>query len=137
MGDVWPVPGGGGAASLLGRSPEQRNRSIPSGTRERDGSGWLRFPPLWETSGLSLAVVGCGVMCVLCCVEVSGLSLMAVCDVGCVVVEVCCVVCGVVCGVLCVFCSSVPSRRRCAIQNENPISRSIGKNIFHNKHKRP
>ena len=46
-------------------------------------------------------------MCVLCCVEVSGLSLMAVCDVGCVVVEVCCVVCGVVCGVVCVFLLSV------------------------------
>ena len=57
MGDVRPVPGGGGAASLLGRSPEQRNRSIPSGPRAGEASGWLRFPPLWETSGLSLAAV--------------------------------------------------------------------------------
>ena len=32
-GDVWPVPGGGEAASLLGTSPEQQNRSIPSGIR--------------------------------------------------------------------------------------------------------
>ena len=58
MGDVRRVPGGGEAASLLGTSPEQRKRSMPSGLREPDGSGWLRFPPLWETSGLSLAAVG-------------------------------------------------------------------------------
>ena len=58
MGDVWPVPGGGGAASLLGTSPEQRKRSMPSSTREAEASGWLRFPPLWETSGLSLVAVG-------------------------------------------------------------------------------
>ena len=45
------------AKILLGTSPEQRNRSIPSGLRLGDGSGWLRFPPLWETSGLSLAAV--------------------------------------------------------------------------------
>ena len=51
MADVWPVPGGGGAASLLGTSPEQRKRSIPSGVRLVDGSAGLRFPPLWETSG--------------------------------------------------------------------------------------
>ena len=82
MGDVWPVPGGGEAASLLGTSPEQRKRSMPSSIRLRDGSGWLRFPPLWETSGLSLVAVGlhlvvcdewcmmCVVLCpvVLCCV---------------------------------------------------------------------
>ena len=58
MGDVWPVPGGGVAASLLGKTPEQRKRSIPSGVLLTDGSGCLRFPPLWETSGLSLAAVG-------------------------------------------------------------------------------
>ena len=58
MGDVWPVPGGGGAASLLGTSPEQRKRSMPSSTRGGDASGWLRFPLLWETSGLSLVAVG-------------------------------------------------------------------------------
>ena len=57
FGDVWPVPGGGGAACLLVTSPEQRNRSIPSGTRLDKASGWLRFPPLWETSGLSLVAV--------------------------------------------------------------------------------
>ena len=48
-------------------------------------SGWLRFPPLWETSGLSLVAVGlhlvvcdewcmmCVVLCpiVLCCVVLS------------------------------------------------------------------
>ena len=56
-----------------------------------------------------VSVVGCGVMCVLCCVEVSC----------------------VVCGVWCVLC--VPSRRRCAIQNENPISRSIGNKILEKK----
>ena len=58
MGDVWPVPGGCEAASLLGTSPEQRKRSMPSSIRAGDGSGWLRFPPLWETSGLSLVAVG-------------------------------------------------------------------------------
>ena len=44
-------------------------------------------------------------------------------------VVLCCVV--VLCGVWCavVFCS-FRSRRRCAIQNENPISRSIGKIIL-------
>ena len=116
MGDVRPVPGGGGAASLLGRSPEQRNRSIPSGTRERDGSGWLRFPPLWETA---VWYVVCGVWCVM-CVVLCG-------------VQSCCIVvcrgvwCVVVCDVVCVFLLSLCSRRRCAIQNENPISRSIGK----------
>ena len=63
MGDVWPVPGGGEAASLLGTSPEQRKRSMPSGIREHDGSGWLRFPPLWETA---VWRVMCGVWCVMC-----------------------------------------------------------------------
>ena len=55
------------AASLLGTSPEQRNRSIPSGTRGAEASGWLRIPPLWETS---VWYVMCGVLCcaVLCCV---------------------------------------------------------------------
>merc|ERR1712023_575233 len=38
-------------------SPEQRKRSIPSGPREGEASGWLRFPSLWETSGLSLVAV--------------------------------------------------------------------------------
>ena len=57
MGDVRPVPGRGEAASLLGTSPEQRKRSRLSGLREREHSGWLRFPPLWETSGLSLVAV--------------------------------------------------------------------------------
>ena len=57
MGDVWPVPGSGEAASLLGTPPEQRNRSIPSGPRAGEASGWLRFPPLWETSGVSLVAV--------------------------------------------------------------------------------
>ena len=57
MGDVWPVPGGGGAASLLGTSPEQRKRSIPSGIRGIEASAGLRFLPLWETSGLSLVAV--------------------------------------------------------------------------------
>ena len=50
FGDVLPVPGGGEAASLLGTSPEQRKRSIPSGAREPEDSAGLRFPPLWETS---------------------------------------------------------------------------------------
>ena len=58
MGDVRPVSGGGGAASLLGRSPEQRKRSIASGRRPAEASRGLRFPPLWETSGLSLVAVG-------------------------------------------------------------------------------
>ena len=57
MGDVRPVPGGSEAASLLGTSPEQRKRSMPSGTREVEASGWLRFPPLWATSGQSLVAV--------------------------------------------------------------------------------
>ena len=57
MGDVRPVPGGGEAASLLGTSPEQRKRGIPSGSREVEASGWLRFPSLWETSGQSLVAV--------------------------------------------------------------------------------
>ena len=57
MGDVRPVPGGGGAASLLGTSPEQRKRSMPSVSRGTDGSGGLKFPPLWETSGQSLVAV--------------------------------------------------------------------------------
>ena len=76
------------AKTLLGTSPEQRNRSIPSGLRFGEASGWLRFPPLWETSGLSLVAVGsppmgdvcvvcdvwCGVLCcvLLWCVEVYG-----------------------------------------------------------------
>ena len=30
---IWPVPGGGEAASLFGASPEQRKRSMPSGVR--------------------------------------------------------------------------------------------------------
>ena len=55
----------------------------------------------------------CGVWCVVWCV---------MCGVWCVLCGV--VLCDVVCGVLCV---PVPARRRCAIQNENPISRSIGK----------
>ena len=46
-----------GAKTLLGTFPEQRNRSIPSGPCELEASGWLRFAPLWETSGLSLAAV--------------------------------------------------------------------------------
>ena len=58
MGDVRPVPGGGEAASLLGTSPEQRKRSIPSSIRGIEASGWLRFPPLWETPDLSLVAVG-------------------------------------------------------------------------------
>ena len=57
FGDVRPIPGGGKAASLLGTSPEQRKRSMPSSTREREDLRRLRFPPLWETSGLSLAAV--------------------------------------------------------------------------------
>ena len=56
-GSPWPVPGGCEAASLLGTSPEQPNRSIRSSTRVREDSGWLRFPPLWETSGLCLVAV--------------------------------------------------------------------------------
>ena len=80
MGDVRAVPGGGEAASLLGTSPEQRNRSIPSGSRGDDGSGWLRFPPLWETSGRSLAAVG---------------LFFSLGDVWCVVFGVWCVVCDV------------------------------------------
>ena len=73
MGDVWPVPGSGEAASLLGTSPEQRKWSIPSGRREDEASGWLRFPPLWETSGLSLVAVGlhlvvCDEWCMMCVV---------------------------------------------------------------------
>ena len=79
MGDVRPVPGGGEAASPLGTSPEQRKRSIPSGLRVGEASGWLRFPPLWETS---VWCVMCGVWCV-------------VCGVWCVVRAVWCVVCGV------------------------------------------
>ena len=55
-----------------------------------------------------------------------------VCDVWCMVCDVCCVV--LCCVVLCcvevygvVFCvCSFCSRRRCAIQNEDPISESIG-----------
>ena len=58
MGDVRPVPGSGEAVSLLGTSPEQRERSIPSGLRFGEAPGWLRFPPLWATSGPSLAAVG-------------------------------------------------------------------------------
>ena len=57
FGDVRPLPGGGEAASLLGTSPEQRKRSMPSGIREVEASGCLRFPLLWDTSGLSLAAV--------------------------------------------------------------------------------
>ena len=119
MGDVWPVPGGGEAASLLGTSPEQRKRSIASGPRGPEASGCLRFPPLWETS---VWRVMCGVWCVACGV---------VCDVWCVVCGVCCVVvcCVMWCVVFCV-CVPVPARRRCAIQNENPISRSIGKKEY-------
>ena len=69
MGDVWPVPGGGGAASLLGTSPEQRNRSIPSESREAEASGCLKFLPLWETSVWRVPVLCCVVLCcvVLCC----------------------------------------------------------------------
>ena len=123
MGDVWPVPGGGGAASLLGTSPEQRKRSIPSGVRVAEASAGLSFPPLWETS---VWCVMCGVWCVMCvvwCVMCVVLCCVVLCCCG----ESCCVVlcCVEVYGVvLCGFCS----RRRCSIQNEDPISESIGKN---------
>ena len=82
MGDVWPVRDGGGAASLLGTSPEQRNRSIPSGLLEREASAGLRFPPLWETSvwyvmrDVWCVVLCCVVLCVVC----------VVCDILCCVV---------------------------------------------------
>ena len=46
------------AKTLLGTSPEQRKRSIPSSIRGPEDSAGLRFPPLWETSGLSLVAVG-------------------------------------------------------------------------------
>ena len=65
-----------------------------------EASGWLRFPPLWETS------VGCMMLYVLCCAVLSPIVLRLCCVVlRCV--EVCCVVCGVVCGVVCVFLLSV------------------------------
>ena len=55
--------------------------------------------------------------CVVCCVVLC-------CVVLCCVVLCCVVLCCVVlcCGVLCVL--FLPARRRCAIQNEDPISRS-------------
>ena len=53
---------------------------------------------------------------VLCCVEVYG-------------VLWCVEVYGVLCGVLWCSVPSFRSRRRCAIQNEDPISESIGENI--------
>ena len=43
--------------TLLGTSPEQRNRSMPSSVRGIEASAGLRFPPLWETSGVSLVPV--------------------------------------------------------------------------------
>ena len=70
-----------------------------------------------------------------------------VCDVWCMMCDVWCMMCVgwcVMCVVLCcvvvlcgewcavVFCS-FRSRRRCAIQNEDPISRSIGKNLSNPK----
>ena len=148
MGDVRPVPGGGEAASLLGTSPEQRNRSMPSGVRLGDGSGGLRFPLLWETSGLcGVLWVMSGVWYVVCgdCVE---------CDVSCVMsgvwyvvlrCMVCCDVWGVVCGVWCVMCGArgvvcgVLGVRAggCFFQNENPISRSIGKKQKNKQTKTP
>ena len=57
MGDVWPVPGGGEAASLLGTSPEQPKRSIRSGPREDEDLRRPEISSLWETSGLSLVAV--------------------------------------------------------------------------------
>ena len=87
LGNVWPVPGGGEAASLLGTSPEQRKRSIPWGSREPEASGWLRFPSLWETS---VWCVMCGMWCVMCVV--------LCCVVLCCVVLCCAVLC---CVVLC------------------------------------
>ena len=90
-GDVWPVAGGCEAACLLGTSPEQRKRSMPSAVRGPEASAGLRFPPLWETSAWC---VMCGVWCVLCCVV-----LCRLCGVVCVVCDVCCVV--LCCAVLC------------------------------------
>ena len=87
------------AKTLLGTPPEQRHRSIPSGIRADQASGWLRFPPLWETSVWRVPV--------LCCVVLSCALLR----------------CSVWCGVCVLF---LCSRSRCAIQNENPISESIG-----------
>ena len=73
MGDVWPVPGGGEAASLLGTSPEQRKRSMTWNARGPEASAGLRFPSLWETSGVSLVAVGlrlvvCDEWCLMCVV---------------------------------------------------------------------
>ena len=84
MGDARPLPGGCEAVSLLGTSPEQRKRSIPSGPRVPEASAGLSFPPLWETSGLSL-------VCDVCCDVLYCVVLYRV---------LCCVVC-VVCDVLC------------------------------------
>ena len=80
MGDVWPVPGSDEAASLLGTSPEQRKRSMPSGIRGGEASGWLRFPPLWETSVWRVPVLCCVVLscAVLCSIEVYGVVLCSV-----------------------------------------------------------
>jgi len=61
MGDVRPVPGGCEAASLLGTSPEQRKRSMPSGTREVEASGWLTVsPPMGD---VCVVCDVCGVWC--------------------------------------------------------------------------
>ena len=89
------------AKTLLGTSPEQRNRSIPSGIRAPEASGCLRFPPLWETS---VWRVMRDVWCVMCddvCWVVCDVCGVVLC--GCAV-WLCCVVCGVL------WCS-VPSVR--------------------------
>ena len=91
MGDVWPVPSGCEAASVLGTSPEQRNRSIPSGLRAPEASGCLSFPPYGRRlCGVSLCCVvsSCVVLSpvVLWCVEVYGVLW---CVMWCVCVCVC------------------------------------------------
>ena len=82
MGDVWPVPDGGEAASLLGTSPEQRNRSIPSGSRGTEAAG-LGFPPYGRRlCGVSLCCVE------LCCVVLRCVALRCV-ALRCVAVVLC------------------------------------------------